>query len=315
MRAFLGTCSFCSLLLLSSDACVAYLPAGLEGTGHHAWRSIFLKCPSDANYPASKGQLPASATTPFNCIFADDITEILYRGFDGTGGLFNPGSAKQLLDKKNELRTAFEEMQRKYEGAPEGTVVLLNLHETSKGSGFMSYPNYRGVDKPIHHPHLQLLALVAEEARVDLRVLVLQRDARAIYRSNTVNRHFGDAPVHEGLILAANAMSLHGQLELIDGAFFSCSHSLEPMSTEVFGDIANFLVPGFPAATKVAVVPTAMAMYGQLRPPSKRRGRKKDDGLDTPENAAVVDWLASTVGLIDASCGLGNEPRGPKGAL
>lgn len=270
--------------------------AGLEGTGHHAMEKVFSKCP--------EFQKKRRNDVPFECVHDDAFTDYLYRGFGATGGVFNPKDIKQMVRLEDSLRHAFEDAKVKYgdESTGEnnrgtsGIIVLLNLHQTHQGSGFMSYPNYGGTEKPIHHPHIQLLARIAEEAKVDLRIHVLERSARDIYLSNVVHRNIWGDPMKETLALVDNAMALHGQLELIDQGFFECLTVLG-MTQDHFATMGHFLIPNFPEA--VTLNPSQLAMFKQIRP----MGKSKYAFPYTPrETQEVTEWLTSAVSLIDASC-------------
>ena len=119
--------------------------------------------------------------------------------------------------------------------------------------GMMSYPNFGGKDKAIHHPDLVVLARLCEEAGVDLRVLVLQRDAAAILRSTTIHRDFG-TEAHQAAILTDNAAALVMQLKLLDRKFFRCAEFEDFLSSGLeksnfFDDLVPFLHPSLSAST------------------------------------------------------------------
>ena len=56
----------------------------------------------------------------------------------------------------------------------------------------LSYPNMGGASKELQHPSLVTLAKLAEKAGLDLRILVLTRDARDLLASTTEHRGFGE---------------------------------------------------------------------------------------------------------------------------
>lgn len=88
----------------------------------------------------------------------------------------------------------------------------------------MSYPNFGGWDKPIHNPDVRLLAKIAEEARLDFRVIVLMRTADEILRSTVFHRRFGPEQ-RQATILALSGSALAAQLRLLDPRFFVCVNS------------------------------------------------------------------------------------------
>lgn len=93
----------------------------------------------------------------------------------------------------------------------------------------LSYPNMGGASKELQHPSLVTLAKLAEKAGLDLRILVLTRDARDLLASTTEHRGFGEVN-KQAEQLADNAAVLSSQLRLIDGGFVACMH-LEQLGT------------------------------------------------------------------------------------
>jgi hypothetical protein len=78
----------------------------------------------------------------------------------------------------------------------------------------------------LHHPNVLSLARAAEEARVDLRVVVLHREpARMITSLSKRFRPRGDVkepPAFQALQMANQAALLNAQLGRVDDAFFTC---------------------------------------------------------------------------------------------
>merc|ERR1712113_359585 len=90
------------------------------------------------------------------------------------------------------------------------------------GVGEMSYPNFiHGPERSLRKPDLHLLASLCEEAGIDLRILVLNRQAEQIFHSTITNRQFSRAMKQTSMLLD-NAFSLYGQLAIIDKAFVKC---------------------------------------------------------------------------------------------
>ena len=204
--------------------------AGLEGTGHHAWQDVWAKCPVEN----TKRRLE------FRCAFDTELLNALYSGFNGAGGLFNPKDEKQYQKRRNQILRLFKKYSAKSDGIP--TAVILNTFmETGQGSGMISYPNYKGPLKPLHHGRLEILAELAEIAQVDLRIVYLDRPAGEIARSDL--RRFQDGPpVDEMMMLIDNAMILRTQLEMIDFKFFRCFDTLHATLDETMS-ILKFILP------------------------------------------------------------------------
>ena len=84
-------------------------------------------------------------------------------------------------------------------------------------------PNYDGVSKTLDTPDLVQLAAMAESAKLDLRVLVLYRtDVRSLLRSYT--KRFEMNYWEEALVMINSLAVLYSQLQLIDRKFVHCVH-------------------------------------------------------------------------------------------
>mmetsp|Transcript_31027 Transcript_31027/g.44573 ORF Transcript_31027/g.44573 Transcript_31027/m.44573 type:complete len:311 (+) Transcript_31027:2-934(+) len=136
-----------------------------------------------------------------------------------------------------------------------------------KGTGMYSYPNYNGRFKSLDHPDIYQLGLLAEQAGVDYRVLVLQRNGMDVLKS-VDRRDFGKGD-EEPKILIDNAAVLHAQLALLDSRFYYClqyeglNDLKKPSAAKEREDIVNFLHPRNLAGE------TFDLMLQQIRPPSK----------------------------------------------
>ena len=86
---------------------------------------------------------------------------------------------------------------------------------------------------------VRLLATAAEDARVDLRILVLKRSAYDVTRSEIVRRHWGGVELMR--VLIDNEFVLAGQLRSIATAFFLCVN----LFGDLPGELTCFLHPYF----------------------------------------------------------------------
>lgn len=78
----------------------------------------------------------------------------------------------------------------------------------------MSYPNFDDVStKPLDHPDLLPLVLLAEAADIDMRIVVTQRHAYDVLYSTHLRRNYGHGS--EPRVLIDNAALLYSQLLLI----------------------------------------------------------------------------------------------------
>ena len=162
-------------------------------------------------------------------------------------------------------------------------LIFLNAaHNISvRRNGYMSFPqNSGGHSRALHKPDLSLLASLAEEVGVDLRIVVIHRSATAILEEiDALKRlekkerlgyynHYGKA-VEEVAVLADAAASLGMQLSSLDAAFIYCADfeelsslvSQAGTSSKSWGAFANFLLhPSFgPGASPVPLLPSKWA--------------------------------------------------------
>lgn len=184
--------------------------AGLEGSGHHIFNHFMDAC----NTPKVKQQLGVRARF---CSFDKEVQSLFYRNKATPYGIFIYGSPNEDIPHD---QNALKRELAQWNNDKPLNIFILNIGR-SWDSGQQSYANFGGVDKPLHHPDLQILAQICENAKVDLRVLVLQRGAFDILKS-TINRNFGDVN-HQAAVLADNAAVLSMQLQLIDPKFFFCT--------------------------------------------------------------------------------------------
>lgn len=85
--------------------------------------------------------------------------------------------------------------------------------------GMLSYPNGPSPHKTLDRPDLFALAALAETAQLDIRFIVLIRNAEASLRSTVDNRGFGSM---QPQVLVASAEALCAQLSLVSSAFYRC---------------------------------------------------------------------------------------------
>eukprot|EP01036_Dinobryon_divergens_P028574 gene28574-37538_t len=139
-----------------------------------------------------------------------------YVGQKLTRGLFGAGDTFISLQNAIAMKASLEAAVNR--SGDHLYYVGLGGH---KGSGMFSYPNYNGRFKSLDHPDIYQLGLLAEQAGMDYRVLVLQRNGLDILKS-VDRRNFGTKVDEEPKILIDNAAALHAQLFLLDPRFYYC---------------------------------------------------------------------------------------------
>lgn len=230
--------------------------AGLEGTGHHAVSAMFNIC---------------SRKKPPSCEVEKAVTQKTMQYFRGqklVHGLFGAADTAKSLRIAASVKSSLEEIANR----TGDRLFFLGLGG-KKGSGMYSYPNFNGKFKSLDHPDIYQLGLLAEQAGVDYRVLVLQRNGMDVLKS-VDRRDFGKAD-EEPKILVDNAAVLHGQLALLDPRFYYCLHYERlnelktPAAKEEREDIVHFLHP------KNFGGGVLEEMLTQIRPPSSKSGGRR----------------------------------------
>ena len=244
--------------------------------------------------------------TPQVCVANQDLSDQLYvgKGYAASGIFVYGGQdTKELIACKRQ-RFQVELLLAKARSEDEGRSILVWLNLANEAqNGMMSYPNFGDVDKEIHHPDLVVLARLCEDAGVDLRVVVLQRDAGAMIRSTVVHRHF-DAEPHEAAMLADNAAALALQLQLLDDRFFQCTEfddfaSSGAGNSTFWDDTVPFLHPSLNAST-------LKNANGVVRKGVKERQDNEaaaaDHGSETETDEPFLEHLEGAVANIDRIC-------------
>lgn len=86
----------------------------------------------------------------------------------------------------------------------------------------LSYPNGLKDDlRNLNRPDMAVMGTLAEAARLDIRMIILVREASAVLNSTLDHRHFGK---QQPQILVANAESMYAQQRLLHRAFYRCVH-------------------------------------------------------------------------------------------
>ena len=191
--------------------------AGLEGTGHHWYKALYVECGEARCAPSLVGPLAwQRAAAVFTNEMAADApaaelaAEAAAREASGTATLYCLNSLGHKHSER--VKEAIAALEKK--GAP----VPWN----NKPPGMGSYPNTGGADKALHMPSMAFLAeaLSAAGAREtsQLRIVVSTRDPAAIAKSVCDNRHFAKAAggcATEIAMLVLGAAAVAAQLDAL----------------------------------------------------------------------------------------------------
>lgn len=172
----------------------------------------------------------------------------------------------------------------------------------------MSYPNFGGNNKAIRHPDVHLLARLAEQAGVDLRVVVIIRDPASILVSTTINRNFN--PFHIQLrVLADNQAILLQQLREIDRRFWVChDFDADPqVACQALGE--HMGVGRFPHPWDLCNEMTAMRKAADDRHKVDGKDPPKKDKREhfTEEELQMLDTFYRVYNATKAMCQAGSD--------
>ena len=267
--------------------------AGLEGAGHHTMQDLAERCGG-------------------TCVADGGISRHLWiHGPEdkSTEGAFVYGdqTKKQIINHRSMTVAAFRRKAAKHGSGPPQLVFLNCIRGGTEAGPMMSYPWMAGKDKVLHRPDIRVLAMLAEEARVDLRVVVLQRNALDTLVSTTVHRNFGankagSSQSYEAAVLPAMAVVLAAQLRAIDGAFVECVDLaargwLERDGLAALNTTRDFLLRG----------KTKGKQAKEDREPRRALAYTKDAKADEEIKSALrsspfVEHLAAAMAALDEAC-------------
>lgn len=195
--------------------------AGLEGTGHHFIGTIFRE--SD--------HFKVLNSDPIRCNLMQIGSETQLFDLTPDSSAYN--------DKKKLIITQLRRLE--LENSPFSLFALNTDQESGKNcmSGMMSYPN--GLNGK-SWPDIYALSRVAEEAGVDLRIIVLTRKTVPMIQSVSA-RFRSEKP--NSILAERGANKLVRQLDQIDHAFYTCIsyEDLHGLVNDSLRNIQKFLVP------------------------------------------------------------------------
>ena len=217
IRSFVSS-SFVEKKVFSDNTRLVF-PAGIEGTGHHYFMTIWDLLDPTIKKPFSGGIYRIDYSMSSNIEHYKNVVENSKYNMDV---LYD----KTILDSPN--------------------LVYIN--------GAQSYPANNGQDKAFQCPDLRTIAEDAEESGIDLRVIYLKRSAKDSIISNTDHRQFH---MHLGIeeeseeerfmryirILFTSIAVLHSQLLEIDPKFIVCHDFNLINDVDQMRKVANFISP------------------------------------------------------------------------
>lgn len=275
-----------------SDVTRFVFVAGLEGSGHHAWRDAFAGC-TDGDGDGSP------------CRFACGLATLLSGGSDdaqrgklSSAGLFHqPGNSSRAAALRLEV---MQELRRlaSPSAAARPALYLLNLGQTPGAQvGMMSFPNWGAGRQRGAMPDLVELSTLAEAAGADLRVLLLTRPAAEMLASTSEHRRFA-TPARQAAVLTAAAHALDGQLHRIDSRFVFCVDTRRAASTR---HLASFLHPALArGGTAEAVWQAALRLIRQ--PPEFSNASRSSPPPPAPPPLPELTALSEAVTRLEGRC-------------
>lgn len=182
-----------------SETCRFIFLAGLEGTGHHFWEQT----------------LPIlNASRKWGCVMCPEL-------YDGQHkvGFFSTYDASIRSKSATRIMKLMADADRSLTRQGGGIVPLNALCEAK--CGMMSYPNFGGAARAVQIPDVRALATLAEDTKLDLRIVLMIRDPRNSVKS-AVKRRFEKDEMHTIKTYTATLASLKAQLDLLDPSFIAC---------------------------------------------------------------------------------------------
>ena len=132
--------------------------AGLEGTGHHAISAMLDLC---------------RRRRPLFCEVDKELSDKLMLWSQkqvSVHGLFGSSDTLESLKISLDIRSYLQNLANNRSG---NHLIYVGLG-VSNENGMFSYPSFNGKFKSLDHPDVYQLAIIAEQAGIDLRILVLQ---------------------------------------------------------------------------------------------------------------------------------------------
>eukprot|EP00435_Cladocopium_sp_Y103_P065422 s995_g27.t1 len=190
--------------------------AGIEGTGHHFWHALLPRLHPFANW-------------------SSNLSAELYRE-DHKEGFFSTYNETLRSEHAIRIKQVMADADRMIREQGGGIVPLNVLSEGT--SGMMSYPNLLGIDRPLQYPNVHALAKLAEDAGVDLRIVLLVRHPASVVRSG-LKRKFEKTLMHAIKMYTSALALLSAQLSLLDPSFIACWRYEAP--TVGISDLLQFM--------------------------------------------------------------------------
>lgn len=173
--------------------------AGVEGTGHHLWVSLWHICPPSMCTPHTRASIALARLhaagqggkfTGDPEAMGSAFEDMLIRGPGGiagtakstTSGRRRAGNAtssdptRTVTCNPDTARQSSEGEKESTEGASSPPrLLVLNTYDAGTGAGMLSYPNFKGTNKATQHPDIVDLAIRTERLGLDLRIIVIVR--------------------------------------------------------------------------------------------------------------------------------------------
>mmetsp|Transcript_5738 Transcript_5738/g.13272 ORF Transcript_5738/g.13272 Transcript_5738/m.13272 type:complete len:466 (-) Transcript_5738:154-1551(-) len=282
--------------------------AGIEGTGHHFWQAVL--------------EDPAVSKRAYFDSHECGVASLLWQIAKAGPGLCNrecrrSRGSETMLPTRHDLASYLAKLKSdiEREARPGPKVVPLNVWK-SRGTvpkagnsriaeesryGMLSFPNYGEPNKGLKHPNLRLLAEAAEKARIDLRVIVLLRNSKAVLASTSKRASslpgFALPLGREAAILADNTAVLLAQLLLIDPGFFVCVE-MDSLDSDAFNSVGKF------TGLKYLVGESAWSLQAfrsrGLKTPPPRDSPTRGQEFRTGSQAGQARSLEWELGLLKA---------------
>eukprot|EP00899_Mesostigma_viride_P029556 jgi/Mesvir1/9786/Mv09253-RA.1 len=184
---------------------------GIDGSGHHFWLEALKAC----KY----------------CEDAMELRRHLLGMFTATGMdiLMQEKEATILSWTKPHVRPQF-----RYR------LLCLN-NKSERMHGTMSYPLWEGKLKGFQHPHIRVLAEMAERVKADLRLVLMMHDP-AESMLVAARRHYGAGDFwKQQQLMTDNLAVIFSQLQMVDAEYVACFDLHAPEFKKQMHQLEDFL--------------------------------------------------------------------------
>jgi len=151
---------------------------GLEGTGHHLLNHFLRESPS--------------ALRANELGIRNELSQLMNKLYHKKVGFLNQHCFSKSSVEVAAVHDEVVGLFRRISGAVGDEALSIPLNAEGHIREMASYPQDKGLCRPLKYPDLNLLYNVCDEADVRCKHMYIYRDPYSIVKSTTINRHFNN---------------------------------------------------------------------------------------------------------------------------